>query len=331
MRFSLMALALAGLFLCPGCENETEPSPPGVDASLSELSRAITEAQTGYVEANRPLLTSLGAFLPYIQGELLASASSVPASLSPSVLGRTYAFDGAAYQDSGSPGAPEDGVRFLLYDVNTAGVPFLDHAPGFLEIRSGVGASTVSLSVRVVRDAIVVIELNAGGESVSHIAWHGDLATPSGSPAMAWGGDVLGDQHTFEAQLPHDVRVLYSVLGEGTTPENVLVQALRGSDTPDWELYADIIAEPDGNIMDGPVRVATKSGSHLAACMSGTLEMPVFQSATAGNCVYFGLTAIEVSASDLNALEGSYQVLRNLYLVSRRLLEIGVSGLGPSS
>jgi hypothetical protein len=331
MRLVLMAPALAGLFLSSGCDSTTEPSPPGIETSLSELSRAVTEVQTDYVEANRSLLTSLDAFTPYIQGNLLATPSGTPARLSPSVLGRTYTFDGAAYQDGGIPGAPTDGVRFLIYEVNASGAPLLDHALGYLEIRSGVNAAPVSVTVRVVRDAVAVMELHAEGESLSRIAWQGALATPSGASPLAWGGDVLGDQHTFQAQLPQDVRIFYSVLGEGTTPENVLVQALRGLETLQWEFYADITALPDGNIMEGPVRVATKAGSHLAACMSGTLDMPVFQSAAAGDCVYFGLTAVDVSTSDLNALQGSYLVLRNLYVVSRRLLETGVSGLGPAS
>jgi hypothetical protein len=212
--------------------------------------------------------------------------------------------------------------------VTEDGAPILERPTGYVEIRATAGASPVLVTVRVVRNSVLVMGLDARGESADHLEWNGDLATPSGTPTLAWGGDVLGDQHTFHAQLSDDVRILYSVLGEGTPAENVLVQAFRGAGTPDWEFYADIVAEPDGNIMDGPVRVATQSGSHLAACMSGTLEAPVFQSAAAGACVYFGLTAIDLSASELNALEASYLVLRNLYLVSRQLLETGLAGLG---
>ena len=328
MRCVTLAWIAAGLFLLSGCESTDAPAPSGIEGPLDDLSSAVMHVQADYVEANRALFQSLDVFTPYMQRVLLANPSGVPNRLSAFLAGRTYAFDGAAYVESGTAGAPGDGVRFLFYDVTAGGAPILERASGYLEVRAAASTVPVFMTVRVVRDSVRVMGLDARGESTAHLEWNGDLATPSGASTLSWGGDVLGDQHTFHAQLPHDIRVLYSVLGEGAAPENVLVQAFRGAGTPDWELYADIVAEPDGSIMEGPVRVATESGSHLAACMSGTLEMPVFQSAAAGDCVYYGLTAIDLSPSKLNALEGSYLVLRNLYLVSRGLLETGLTGLG---
>ena len=331
MRYTLLAWIPAGLFLLSGCNETSAPPAAGIEEPLAELSSAVTRVQSDYVAPNQALFKSLDGLLPYVDAILSATPSWIPNRLSPSLLGRTYGFDGAAYQVTGAPGAPSDGVRFLLYDLTAAGTPLVDHPRGHVEIRSAPGAMPVFMTLRVVRDSISVVRLDVAGESLTHLEWKGDLATPAGTSTVSWGGDILGDQNTFQAQLPRDVRILYSVLGEGATPENVLVQALRGTETPDWELYADIVAETDGNIMEGPVRVATRDGSHLAACMTGTLEMPVFESAVAGDCVYFGLTAIDVSSSDLNALEGSYLVLRNLYLVSRRLLKTGLAGLAPSS
>jgi len=331
MRYAMLGWIPAGLFLLSGCNTTPAPPATGIEEPLADLSSAVTLVEADYVQANHALFKSLDGLLPYIDATLSTTPSRTPNRLSLSLLGRTYAFDGAAYQISATPGAPADGVRFFLYDLTADGMPLVDHPRGHIEIRSPSSAMPVFMTVRVVRDSISVMSMDVDGESLTHLEWKGDLATPAGTPAVSWGGDILGDQNTFNAQLPRNVRVLYSVLGEGTSPENVLVQALRGTETPDWELYADIVAETDGNIMEGPVRVATQNGSHLAACMTGTLELPVFQSAVAGNCVYFGLTAIDVTSSDLNALDGSYLVLRNLYLVSRRLLKTGLAGLGSTS
>ena len=328
MRFGKLAWIAAGLFFLSGCESTDAPAPPGIEGPLYDLSSAAMRAQADYVEANRALFQSLDTFTPYMKQVLLANPSGLPNRLSGFLAGRTYAFEDAAYAESGTSGAPGDGVRFLLYDVTASGAPILERARGYVEVRATASTTPVFMTVRIVRDSVLVMGLDARGESTAQLTWTGDLATPSGASSLAWGGDVLGDQHTFHAQLPDDVRILYSVLGEGATPENVLVQAFRGAGTPDWELYADIVAEPDGNIMEGPVRVATESGAHLAACISGTLEMPVFQSAAAGDCVYYGLAPIDLSPSELNALEASYLVLRNLYLVSRGLLETGMTGLG---
>jgi hypothetical protein len=321
----LLMLALALVFA--GCQKEETPA-RGIEGPLAEFSTAVANVESDYVEANAAIFRSLDVLTPYIDAVLVATRVQNPSCFNPALEGRTYEFDGSAYRAGTAVGAPADGVRFLLYPVTSAGAPLVNQSQGWLEVACASSSSRLQVSARVVSGGTEVLRLDATGSGPVDLEWTGTLRTPDGASAIPWQGSVSGREVSFTARLPQEVIVNYTVLEDSPdAPENVLMQALRGDITPSWELYADIFALASGSITDGPVRFATSTGSHLAACMSGTLEFPTFQNAATGGCSYFGLDPLDLTGSDLNTLQGGYLVLRNLYLVSHRLLGTGVQGI----
>jgi hypothetical protein len=167
-----------------GCSHDNGPSefnPSGATADLNAAETAFeAPAVTSYGALGSDISLALGGSAAVVSSPALALsgtsgreryARSVTPAVPSTPLGKTYVWDttNSVYVQSDIPGAPSNGVRFLLYAVNP--VTFRPVEPldevGYVDIIDESGSTTIAVRAVVVSDGTTYLDysVHAGGTS----------------------------------------------------------------------------------------------------------------------------------------------------------------------
>lgn len=344
-RAVLLVALLAGLSIGCGDDDKTAAGPGnggsgGVDAQfISELNGL----QQDYFDANAVAFVSLEYLGPFIASAFnkVGSEKSEPAACFGTLVpGTTYIFNGSAYESSVIPGAPVDGVRFLMYQI-VNGSPDLNNDIGYLELRC---TESPSFSV--------IATLSVNGSNVFQFTVTGDVSsfTMSGyvfSPVVSspflsvlyvYYDYGYEDGNNLEFTFP-GFYAGYGVINyktEGVVDSIYTGAAVISSDVSNefltlWETILGIRTDPVGTISVGNGLFTDEWGvSRLVACFSGNIANPTITSAAATQCEDI-MGEYEVGGltdAQINNLKAGFLLLRTLHLTFSEIFQaaLGIGG-----
>jgi hypothetical protein len=334
--------ALAAAVLAGGC-GESSSGPPTVDASamataVSSLNAAFSQnavfqslsALDGsgalaavVVRAAMPLQVLPGASAVATAersrlalSRLAALAPTAVAALFPAnVLGKTFQWDttspaGYRITDSSATGAPSNGVRFLLYHVDTlTGAPSLPlTTTGYVDL-----ADASTPQANVVHVLLKVNTLTAANYSVAEVVTTSSLSlTSTGYVANVVSG---GPQINFD--LSHALSLADSSLSTnyqaGGGGLNVsLVSTVSGVDsslTMNWTASKNGTIQMVGSSRPSAVNLQFKFNNSTVATVGGTQAAPTITPGSGQTLTATDLIALGVIVGNF------YQIYTNLSLV----------------
>lgn len=339
-RALALALVLGLSVSCGDDDGPTGNNGGTAGGPLGDFAALIDGTVEKYFENNEAAFLSLGTFAPSFQGVLsIAPAVAGPASgasllqqgcIDPAIHGTTYEFDFGqnTYVAGQMTGAPNDGVRFLLYDEG-------QQANGHVDVRCPGDLPTINISITIVWDGVTVYGMTATGTiNLSSFAWSvstsGTMTDPQSNDVLSinTSGSGVGTELVASGfdytNFTDDLTVQF---GKGTQ-SGFLVGglALKGlsQQTFEWNVtlaYSGASAQS----LSGHVELhSLEGGSGTAACLSGTYETVTVSEASA--CADdIGLPPFSgVTGAHRAAIGAGYGALRLMLETLTGVLQTGI-------
>ncbi len=377
-RVAGLAIVLALVASCDddGVNGPNGNGPPPAETPVGELSQALVDVVDQYFTPNAATFGSLEFFTPLIGGLFNLSPSLAPAAalsagllqscVPTELLGITFAYDvqQATYVPTSREGAPADGFRVLLYQVQSgAPVTPLDEI-GHLDV-SCSALPNVDMTISAEVDGVEVLRLTPTGTfNLQNLSYSftipGFVSDPSGSDQLALTAGLNGAIgfsriEGFEFTVLTDVLVGFGRFDNDLTTDGfeLRVVAIKGVSTIEFEFELDAAVSAGGDLSvaesvnpaGGPAPARffpiglVKSppepadlGIGIVACFSGPYEDPVVDDANeGGGCSFGGLESVSLEMGELQLLEGGYLALLEIQQVLGGFWDLGLSVLGSGS
>ncbi len=355
----VVALAAAVSSLgCGGTDGDggTGPGPGGgSNPTVNAMSSGIDEAVKTYLDGNQGAYESVavfGALAAQIFTKPHVAAAKEPGRgmdrqecLNPELFGTTYAFNGSEYAASERTGAPANGVRFVVYEVQ-GGVATTNEI-GHLDVSCTGTPTRPNLQVSLVIHDVTILSItttgnvnpNNGGASLFH---NGFLSSSDGTKTQPFEGGVsragapasrIG--HSFSFRVLPELEIAYGELHDGGTEVLTTTAAAIGGPVNriDWEVRITLDAMLDGAINSGATEWSDGfSDGELWACVSGSVANASFLNAQEAGCTpvfYQSSVPTSLDPADLANMTAAYHGLRELYLALRQFADVGLAVLTP--
>lgn len=376
MQRRLSMVGVIGIVLmslsCGSDDDGGGPSGPGGGSTTNPLAAgfgAVADAHALVVEANAATYASMTTFGPAILQSLLsppplrqrtvAQESCLPASMQNTVF--AYDTDQGQYVPTAMTGAPPDGARYVLYEVDSEGAPVepLVEA-GYFDVACDAAADTVAASVTNASEVnifgVQLIVLFASGSDFIITTSPGELSSPNGDFTL----DVL---FTAQSNLPvYEMGTSLSVLGldemaaglEGFRAGTGLWDATLTDGMPappysafsvggsqftasiNWGASTTTSVMPDStlrNINQGefaPLEYEdyTHTTNGVLACFSGNYLVPTVEASNTNEGFGCATGVIErqivLSATDLAAIQAGSAALADMLESMSRVLSVAL-------
>ena len=337
-RRILGVATLASLVAASGCGSKSSSSVTGpggntpTDPAILAAATAFLPLQSGFITPSAATFASVGTLSSFIPGILAGpSPQAGPSKCRLSQFsGTTFDFTGSGYVATELPGAPVDGVRFLLYPLNAQGVPVLGTSSGHLDM-SCDGTPTLSpngsaFTFTLFANSVVVASASISAE-VGNTHLVGTLTDPTGTTSIPYTSQIYesspGQEYeSFSMGPASDLTVRHDRITStsGGTMFDSFSITPEGS-TPDWIIGVQIAANLSQAISNGGLLISGPLlQDALAACIAGTLSAPVFTPQQTANCNYTpnGGT-ISITTADATAAQGIYRDSRRVFEVVQAL------------
>lgn len=325
--------AIAVVFvLCLGCGSDsTGPNGNGSDDPALQFGAVLTESLDMFFTNNALAFLTLQNYAPAMQ----AALSGAPGGGQPEVaalgagpcidaglLGTTYAysFQQSAYSPTTTSGAPQDGVRFLLYQGQQEN--------GYVDIVCPSTLPAISISLTMVWDDVTVLDMAGVGQFNQNLTWNfnstnADIRDPDSNAVMglSTGGTGLATQVITS-------RVSGDIPGEGITfffsrDDQAGVDASANVIATAWTAFLDYTGA-SANSMTGFATLSTPaSDPEVIACLSGTYDN-LNATAASESCATTFPVATGISAAQRSAIEDGYQALVAMLEAMTSLIRAGI-------
>jgi hypothetical protein len=342
---SLLALAIV-----PGCEDDVPSEPNGQPPGpAGELAQALGDAAQQLVVSNGASFASLAFFTPLIGGALSASPAAPAAAIErsalqqscfpESALGTTFDFDGSSYAATAQSGAPSNGVRFILYGLDSSGSPQLGSPLGHVdvtceaELRQGsVTIYDVAFSLDLQANGVGILGMsmsgwvNFGNGTVS-ISGPGSLTSADGTLSLTFEGGKTGAFGLLGGGFDFNLPPLAATFGRapGSSSQFFVTVVVRKQEGQSFDWSFDLIAEGDASEnIAGPVNFADPDiGDGVFACVDGPFNGP--QVTAADNCAASGQFQIpDVSDAHRQAVGAAYGALYQMWALLVEIMDQGL-------
>ncbi|MSR05908.1 MAG: hypothetical protein EXR93_02375 [Gemmatimonadetes bacterium] len=237
----------------------------------------------------------------------LSPASASPMDILPATaLGKTFTYNPQTgkYASSGQPGAPANGVRYLLYKVDntTKAIVLPAESVGYLDLTNETTPSPNSLGIKAVVNNITVLDYKAtgtaSGASISLTA-KGNVANATGQLAFD-----LSQNHVPTTGIKVDYKV--------TAP------------TPDVSIQVVLSAPPGSGVKSTVTLTVTEGRNKLEvnaigndAAVEGSVRYNKSTlakiSGSGANPVFTGQGGRQLSAQDLEGLKTLFAFVDELF------------------
>jgi hypothetical protein len=337
-------LTLALAFLA-GCSQDKEPTGLQIQAEgpVGQVTLAVDSLLGEYFLANAEMARSLAFFGALFGGAFGAPAfevatpvgrSPVLANIPPQDLGKTFGYDPGLgrYVATGQPGAPANGVRFLIYEVGSSGTPASPlNQIGHVDIDEAGQLPTITVSLSVVLDGVTVLHLEASGSAFGEsigLSISGYVSNPAGTGRLDFTAGISGSMFApslwYTIRPLPDVELTFSEYYEPISGESqISVAVYKGSlQQLEFDLEIYITADAAGNITSGRAYVFIPTD--MAAEISGTLDSPVLTGVQEGGAPF--------PQADAAAVNVMFQALRQIHGTLQAYIDVGIavltSGIG---
>ena len=336
---SALLLVAAVLFLA-GCGSDdaptgtggggTTPPPNPTNPAVVALYNSGEAIQTTILGPNQAAYTSMGVLLPIIVGSIPApspiAAPGQDECLDPSLYGKTYGWLGDGYGETELTGAPETGVRFLLYPIDGTGNPNFSTSTGHFDIVCPPVALQAGIGLAVVWQGATVLDASLLGT--------GPYVLVTGSLIASNGTDVLNFDAELSISMEGNKNYWFSLANmpggighwhdeQHTPSSNEIIATIDvGIYDPvyEWNANTQLNCTSAGAIEAGGILYFdTGLDYYHLACPSGTLRQATFTSAN--DCSWGGAGKIVLAGGDLAAITAFYATERGLFETVQVILD----------
>ena len=347
-----LVLALAVVVGCSedAEEGNTGPDIPEAFGPAGDAAAAVGDVADKFFRANAAAFQSVGVFGPLIGGALslapstsgLARSSGFAQScLSETLVGTTFDFDFSqnAYVQSQLGGAPTDGMRFLLFNVDAQGNPQQGSPLGQIDIVCTGQLPSIDVNIAIVVADVTVLSMNVGGgiDPVGgsfNLFANGLLRAPDGSSTLTFGdmgassaggiigGTQYGSSFDFNIAPSEQIFAMFgrTEIGDGTFI--VFANVQKGFSDFEWSFMLELFGQQDGSVT-GRVDLVSRGPNGTFACVSGNFENPSIDDASA--CEEPGAAAIDgVDSDQRGAVAAAYRDMRSMWAALDSILRTGL-------
>lgn len=258
--------------------------------------------------------------------------------------GTTYEFDpeGDTYVASMRTGAPADGVRFIVYELDTGGHPVVPLVEtGYVDlVCTSETLGTYALSLDLVIGGVTVFSISTPAATISPTSASAEfsvtLRNPSGTQQLSGGASVLRDASSETLGLSVDVQTdlvaVFEITSNASGDGNVHSSIVGGAEDVDFFIDLHVDFDEMGNLV-GTITFDDLTTFNLIACVSGTTDAALISDATTGGCTFEGAVPVSLSAADLFAITAAFQGLGDAHdtlgTIINRTIEAILAFLGP--
>ena len=331
IRKSVPAIAVV-FALCAGCGSDsTGPDGNGSDGPAEEFGAVLSESLDKFFANNALAFLSLQTYAPAIQTALSGAANGSQADVAflgggscvdAGVLGTTYAynFQQGSYSPTTMTGAPQDAVRFLLYQAQ--------QQAGHVDLRCPSTLPGIDISLTMVWNNVTVLDMAGVGQLNQNLTWNfnstiADITDPQS-------GDIMGlsTGGTGLATQVNTSRVSGDVPGEGVTfsfsRNDVEGVAIIGNViASSWTVFLDYSGASASDMTGFATLSTPASDPAVIACLSGSYDA-VNANAAGEACANTFPVATGISAAERSAIEDGYDALHDMLEVMITLIRAGI-------
>lgn len=347
-------ILLAVLLSSSGCGSKsgssiTDPGGGGggggtpTNPAILGASSAFAPVHSGFITPNAPMYASVSAlasFIPTALGGPAPQSGPSECRLAP-FFGTTFGFNGSSYAATELSGAPANGVRFLIYPLDAQGAPVLGNPSGHLDLAcsdaptlSPNGSAFVfSLYANSVAIASATVSSTPGNTVIV-----GTLTNAAGSTSIPFTSQLYeqfpGDELESLNMGPASAITVRHTRSKNTS-NSVLFESFEiapDEQTPQWILDVEARADLNGSVAEGGLLISGPSLQRaLAACISGTLGVPVFTPQQVANCNYTPNNGtLSITNSDAAGAQDIHRSSRRVFELVRALARSVHQPLPPS-
>ncbi|NIN71783.1 MAG: hypothetical protein GTO46_07585 [Gemmatimonadetes bacterium] len=314
------SLALS-LSVIAGCDDETSGLNGDIDpATAAALVDGIIDGLGNDNESLGALIGGLGDLitdLTSIQDPPPLSADAVPQLIPSALLGSTCAWDftgSSWFDDTSRTGAPEDGIRFVLYRVDAMGMPMsAGEEFGDIDIRDFTSGDNIDVDITAREASTTVMDYGVGGtlgQSSYNLTSSGFVSdgTANRDFDVSVTGSAAGSNVSMSLQVgTYDITLGSTSDASGFTNMGSIVETASGSSLA-IELIFDFESgvDPSSGVELNGVKVAEFTSDERLVAVEGS-----------------GLTAAELSL-----LEGLYDGLGEVFDLVGYLFLFGLDNTG---
>lgn len=280
-RSTDVALALAGIVVVACTDLGTESfDPMGSSKKAQEaFGRVGSNAAVHNFDALQSAFTFTGASPQAIQPKATAMAPAAPAGVPAGALTRTFIYDSPTgkYVASDQTGAPDNGARFILYEVNPATraitIPLVPI--GHLDLTNESTPSPSSLGVKAVIGSVTVLDYRASGSGIGgglSVSAQGNVSDGTGRLDFELGqnfSQATGVRIDYKVSAPSPeitIQTVATQTGGATSPTTVTLTVTEGRNK------LEVSATGTSASVIGTVEY----NGHDIAKISGSGDQPVF-------------------------------------------------------
>lgn len=337
LRHAALLTLLAGTVCFSACSDDDTPTNPGTggnpgpnptNPAVVSLYNAGVAMQNSIVTPNQAAYASVQFLLPIIAATLKStpplSAPSQAECLDPAILGKTFGWIGEGYGETELPGAPETGVRFLLYPIDGTGTPDFATSTGHVDILCPALGAQIGIGLVAVWQGATVLDAILFGVG-SYVDMAGTFLANNGMDVLGFTGNLTIGTGTrnyyFVLDLPPGLEHSHS---EGHTPASdeiiAVIDVGEYQPTYEWNANTQVNCNTAGDIAAGGVLYFDDGGgSYHIACASGTLPNAAF--GPAADCEWGGAEKLALTSEDTAALSTFYATERALYAMFQTLAD----------
>lgn len=360
VRWSVALLAPLLIAFGTSCSEDTggtglPGNGSGADPRIGTAATAINGAVGTFLVSNQDSFESLLVFGGFF-GTALTAPPALGASLGRhlSVLqtscfaapGTTYEFDTDqyVYVASARTGAPAEGVRFILYELDATSQPAIPLVEiGYADfVCTATSPNHFALSLDLVVGGVTVFALDVADANISATSaamfYDVTLRDPSGAQQLSGGGYANRNSTTESLGLGLDVQtnltVSFSVQDNGASGGSIFATVVGGDPNVQLDFTIDASADFDGaGNLNGAITFTDFMGLDLIACVGGTRDAPVMSDATTGGCTAETAVPVSLSAAELLAIGAAFNGIGSAHESVRTIIDGAIEAilnLGPA-
>lgn len=316
------ALALS-LLAIAACDDETSGVSGELDpATAQSLVDGIIDGLVDDSESLGALIGGLGELitdLTSIQDPPPLSASSAPSLIPSALLGSTCAWnfvDPGWFDDTNRTGAPEDGIRFVMYRVDTMGMPMSEGDEfGDIDIRDLSQGDNINVDIFAREAGTSVMDYDVTGtlgEVIYNLTASGYLSDGTNDQDFEFVASGSGSSETATLTVPvgtFEITASQSYVGSVFSQVGSIVETVSNSSLVITLAYDDMGAlNPNSGVELNGEKIAEFTDDEFMELV------PVEGS---------GLTA-----TDIMILEDVYDGIGLMFFVGAYLLDFGLDNTG---
>jgi hypothetical protein len=324
LSFLVPVTALAvSLSAIAACDDETAGVGGELDpATAQSLVDGIVDGLVDDSESLQTLIGGLGDLitdLTSIQDPPPLAADAAPSLIPGALLGSTCAWDftgSSWFDDTSRTGAPEDGIRFVLYRVDTMGMPISEGEEfGDIDIRDLTQGDNIEVDISAREAGASVMDYYVTG-TLTEVSYDltaaGFLSDGTNTQNFSFStmGSASGESAAMD--IPVGAFELSAELGyDGSTFTQVasIVETVSGSSLVYTLIYDDTgVVDPSSGVELNGEKIAEFTSAEF-------LELVPVEGS--------GLTT-----GDITVLENVYDGISTLFFTGTYLLEFGLDNTG---